>query len=336
MVKVLFVLLFGFTFQFLSAQQPIFATGASGELYSIDLVSCSINYKGSGSQYGDIAFTTDGHLWGIASGNLYQIDTSNASFILIGNIGLPCVSLVGLNDSTLLIESGMSLYAVKTSDASNYFIGNIGYQASGDLTWYDKDLYMTASGLLIKIVLDSTHTSILSATPVNNLGNPIPTCEGSVTASFTGLYNSIVGFNGPNAYKICQIDGSYEMLCSSLVTNGTSGGASIPLYIQQPEPTTCQRPNSVITLNLEKPYFEILPNPVSKSGYVHIRLNRIISSPFTVRIITLQGTTLLSKAEQVSTSDLKIDLNNVIMTSGVFLIEVKTSSEEFRSLLIVQ
>src|SRR5262249_20796009 len=156
----------------------------------------------------------DGQLWGIAGGNLYHIDTANANATLVGNTGIGGVSLVALNDTTLLIEGNSILYGINVNTASSYYIDTIGYSASGDLTWYDDDLFMVTSGVqIIKIVLNNTYSSIVSVTPI---GSAVPTCEGAVTASFIGNYNSIVGFNGSNLIKICQLDGSYQMLCPSL------------------------------------------------------------------------------------------------------------------------
>ncbi|HYV91993.1 MAG TPA: T9SS type A sorting domain-containing protein [Chitinophagales bacterium] len=216
------------------SQQPIFATISGGDLYSFDLTNCTRHSIGStGQGFGDIAFIPDGRLWGIIGGQLYQIDTATAIATLVGNTGVGSITLVGLNDSTLLAEFGMNLYGINTNNATSYYIDHIGYGASGDLTWYDDDLYMTTP--VIKIVLNNTNTAILSVT---NLNSSVPTCKGAVTASFVGDYNSIVGFNGPNLYKICQIDGSYEMLCPSLNIGGTPGAAYSFIHYTLSTPAT--------------------------------------------------------------------------------------------------
>ncbi|MBL7891751.1 MAG: gliding motility-associated C-terminal domain-containing protein [Bacteroidia bacterium] len=222
------------------SQQPIFVTIAGGDLYKLNLSNCSSKFIGStGQGFGDIAFTPNGKLWGIVGGELYHIDTTNANATSIGNTGVGAVSLVGLNDTTLLAEYGDKLYGINTIHATSYYIDTIGYQAAGDLTWYDNDLYMTTGGQLIKMVLNSTYTAILSVDSINSLSNQIPTCEGAATASFVCGYNSIIGFNADNVYKICQIDGTFQMLCPSIVMGGIPGGASIRLPVQIPQPTTC-------------------------------------------------------------------------------------------------
>jgi hypothetical protein len=200
------------------AQQEIFITVTGGDLYSVKLPFCAAFFIGStGVGFADIARTPDGRLWGIGNSQLYQIDPLTARAVPVGYTSLNNVSLVDLNDSVLLTESNKQLYGIRVSDASAYLIGNIGYQASGDLTWYDRDLYMTSGdGYLVKIVLSDDYSSVVSSAPVNSAANLIPTCEGAVTASFPGQYNAILGFSGSAVYKICPVDGSFELLCSSI------------------------------------------------------------------------------------------------------------------------
>ncbi len=187
------------------SQQPVFATIGGGDLYSFDLAKCKRHFIGvTGYGFGDIAFTPNGRLWGIEGGMLYNIDTATANSTLIGNTEIGAVTLLGLNDTTLLAEFGDNLYSINVNTAASTYIDTIGYQAAGDLTWYDDDLYLLTP--LVKITMNSTYTDILSVTLINDT---VPTCEGAVTASFTGDFNSIVGFNGDNAIKICQLDGSH-------------------------------------------------------------------------------------------------------------------------------
>jgi hypothetical protein len=220
--------------------QPIFVTTTAGNLYSLDLLNCTSHLIGqTGHGFADIAFTPDGKLWGIEGGVLYQINTTNANTTVIGATGTQAVSLVALNNSTLFAEYETKLYGVNTANATDFLIGDIGYKASGDLTWYDNDLYMTSGSSLIKIILNNTFTTILTASPVNSNGNLIPTCEGAVAASFPSLNNSIIGFSGNNVYKICQIDGSSQLLCTAIVPEGIPGAASMTLPSQNPKPTAC-------------------------------------------------------------------------------------------------
>ena len=256
------------------SQQPIFVTVNGGDLYSLDLSNCSSHFVGSTElEFFDIAFTPDGRLWGIKQGNLYQIDTTNAMVTLIGNIGIESNSLVSLNDSILLTESGEKLFGIRISDTSTYRIGIIGLSACGDLTWYDNDLYMITCDQLIKIVLNENNTAILSVTPINHIFNPIPHCEAAVTASLGYSYNSIIGFAHNNAIKICQIDGTYQLLCPKILEKNIPGAASIRLPTQVPQSKSCMLASYTeindISTQIEKT--EIIPNPFSYQTIIKAR-----------------------------------------------------------------
>lgn len=319
--------------------QPVFAITSEGDLFSLDLSNCnSLLVSSTGHTFVDIAFTPDGRLWGVEESDLYQIDTVTGASILIGNIGLtsPSSSLVGLNDTILLTESGLKLYGINISNPTAFYIDTIGFAASGDLTWYDDDLYMMAPGQLIKITLNNTNTAILDVTAINNLSNPIPDCFGAVTAAFAGEYNSIIGFSGTDALKICQLDGTYRTICPSLVADIIYGGASLRLPTQQPPPTTCSSPSSVANVISNNTGIEIIPNPVSRYGQVHVKINGIILRPYTIKIISIQGQLLYATNERSSTNEFDLDLNKLNLTNALFVLEVSNSSQQFHSLIAIE
>jgi hypothetical protein len=308
------------------SQQPIFATASGGELYSFDLINCTRHLVGlTGQGFTDIALTSDGQLWGISGGCLYHIDTSNASTSLVGTYGLGGVSLAELNDSTLLFEEGMKLYGLRTTNAIAYYIDTIGFHAAGDLTWYDDDLYMvTYADFIVKMVFNTNYTALLSVTLVNS--NLIPICEGAATASFVGDYNSIVGFNGPNIYKICQLDGSYQMLCPNLNVGGTPGAASIRLATQVPPPTSCTTTGieNVATTNL----FSIFPNPATNQ--LNIKLN--YNQKFNFNIYNSLGQLVKSGIMEINHTTIYIgELKN-----GIYSIELSVNSKKERKCFIVE
>ncbi len=293
-------------------QEAIFATIAGGDLYSFDVENCTRTFIGStGHGFGDIAFTPNGELWGIISGDLYQIDTATANATLIGSTGIGAVSLVGLDDTTLLAESGFNLYGINTNTGSSFYIDTIGFQASGDLTWYDENLYLvTSAGQIIKMTLDNSVSSILSIAPI---GSNIPTCEGAVTASFTEDFNSIVGFNGPDLIKICQIDGSHQLLCPSLNVGGTPGAASIRLASQTPTPTTCSM-TSIDEVSNDTDFL-IFPNPANES----ISVSSYTERQFGYSIYNIVGQQIQSGTTKTS-APIIIDK----LCSGLYSIEIIT------------
>jgi len=307
------------------SQEPIFATIGGGDLYSFDITNCTRQLIGStGLGFGDIAFTPDGRLWGIAGGELYQIDTATANSTLIGFTGVQTVSLVALNDSVLLGVYGMNLYGINIGNASPYYIDTIGYQPSGDLSWYDNDLYIvTAGSQIVKIILNNTATAILSVTPI---GSSIPTCEGAVTASFVGAYNSIVGFNGPNLIKICQIDGTYQNLCPNLNIGGTAGAASIRLPTQIPQPTSCSM-TGVENISAND-LFSISPNPATNE--LNILINFRLQTHYD--IYNALGQLVMSGI--LESEKTTIPLDN--FREGLYSIELIADNKHERKSFIVQ
>jgi hypothetical protein len=318
------------TIRFSYCQQPIFATIYGGDLYKIDIVNCSRQFVGSTNHiFGDIAFTPDGRLWGIEFGNLYQIDTITAESFLIGYTGQSSVSLVALNDSILFAESDANLYAINISDASSYFIDSIHYVSTGDLTWYDRDLYMTAGGSLIKMVFDPAYTDILAVSEVNSPDNPIPVCAGTATASFEANYNSIIGFEGPDLYKICQLDGSSILICPFVNEGGTTGAASIKLAIQDPEPTTCEKiPDEIIAFD---DMFQLYPNPCT--DFITVCSNKNLTNSI-IQIKNSFGEIVISDQLNVFHDN---DGNEIYLgpiPTGMYFINIILESETFTKTVI--
>jgi len=307
------------------SQQPIFATISGGDLYSFDLTNCTRHFIGStGQGFGDIAFTPNGELWGIVGGQLYHIDTTTANSTLIGNTGLGAVSLVGLNETTLLAEDAMKLYSINTINATSTYIDTIGFQASGDLTWYDDDLYMvTSAGQIIRMVLNVTNTALVSVT---SIGSSVPTCEGAVTASFVGDYNSIVGFNGPDLIKICQIDGNSQMLCPNLNIGGTPGGASIRLATQIPQPSSCS--TTVVQEMFFHNQFSIFPNPTTNQINIKTQFNK----QYLFNIYDSFGQLVKTGILQSDFTTIHIDN----LSGGLYTVELKSDNNYERQCFIVE
>lgn len=206
-----------------------FVTISGGNLYKIHVQSCSTSFVGpTGFGFGDIAMTPSGELYGIVSGMIYRIDTTDASTSYIGQTTAPGVSLVALDNTTLLAEFGLDLFAISTIDASTNFVGNIGYGASGDLTWYDGDLYKSSGGHMIRITSNDNFNSISSVAPVSAFDPNWLSCEGIATAMITDELSSIVGFRYPDLLCYSPIDGSYQTICQPPLPGGVPGAASIP------------------------------------------------------------------------------------------------------------
>lgn len=309
-----------------NSQQSIFVVNSGGDLYSMDLNQCSKQFIGSTAiGLKDIAFTTNGVLWGIDGGQIYRIDTTTGNASLVGNTGINAVSLVGLDDQTLLAESDLKLYRINTVNGAATYFDTIGYKASGDLTWYDDDVYMvTSSDQIIRMVLNSKHTGILRVTPI---GSSIPTCEAAATSSFVNDYNAIIGFNRQeDILKICQIDGSFQNICPNLKIGRIAGAASLRLSTQLPQPTSC---SAAGTKNLKDPnQFSVYPNPASNE--ICIKVNSDQKSYF--HIYSPSGQ--LIKAGIVVNHSVLIPLND--MSAGLYILEISTNSTKDKYRLVVE
>ena len=317
--------------------QPQFAITTNGELYSIDLNQCASQLIGeTGLSFADIAFTPDGILWAVVDSSLYKVDTTTANAILIGSSRIHGLSLVALNDSTLLTESGLNLYGIRTSDGSSYYIDTIGYFAAGDLTWYDNDLYLTASFTLVKMTLNSAHTDIISVTALNDVSHPTITAIGATTAAFSGMDNSIIGYSGKQAYKMCQLDGSFSLLFDFNLPDNIAGAASIRLPPQFPEPTTCNLQTAIEYPIDSTKDIRIYPNPVRADGHIFIYHDNFLAYPLTVSIFSLEGKMLYDKMEYSATSYLDIDLTQLPLRNGLFIVELSNNVFRSWSMLSIQ
>lgn len=260
LVAALLIQIIGYT------QNEVFVNTDARELYKLDLLNCNSTFIGSDTiLLKDIAFTSDMKMWGVGGSSLYSVDTLNGKLSYVGNIGISPKSLVGLDDTILLAEYSRKLYRINTNDASIQFVGSLLYTSSGDLAWYDNNLYLTTKGRLIRIILNATNTAIDTVETDTSL---------SISGLFWGLATSktngkdkyLVGFEGKSAYKFCEIDFTYEDLCPKIlgITTGTkiNGAAAKRFPSQNPPRTDCES-----TINVEqfdkKPIVKVSPNPTS-------------------------------------------------------------------------
>ena len=101
--------------------QTVFATISGGNQYSLNLTNCTSSFIGvTGHGFGDIALTPNARLWGIEGGILYEINGSTATSTSIDITGTHGVSLVALDDATLLTEYQNNLYGISVATGLSY------------------------------------------------------------------------------------------------------------------------------------------------------------------------------------------------------------------------
>jgi gliding motility-associated-like protein len=208
-------------------------TGAN-ELFALDLATCQTTLIGiSSTSFVDIAFTPNGRLWGCYGTVLYEIDPNNANDIVVGSMpGFGTVSLVAFNNDTLLGEYQAWLWGIRVSDGFAWRIDSIGYYATGDLTWYEGGLYMTAIGnprKLIRMEVSDDLSSINNVEVVGPLIGGFGQWYGANTMMTDTCERSLImlGFDVFDVYQISPSDASITMLCPSAFPTGTTGAASI-------------------------------------------------------------------------------------------------------------
>lgn len=311
------------------AQQSNFVTVLGGDLYKLDIANCTATLVGAtGQTFNDIAFTTDGRLWGIAIGDLYRIDTTTGNATLVTTTSSGAVSLVGLNDSVLLAEYQMNLYAVDVDFGTSSFLGTIGYQAAGDLSWYDNALYLTTvDQKLVRIVMNSTFTAIVSVSVVNAVSNPIPFIEGMVTISVPNDYNFLVGYSAGTAYRICPNDGTFELLCNNLTPNSILAGAAFRLPVQNPQPLAC--PLLAVNVYPQNNGLHLSPNPFTESVTLQSETELRNAE---LRICNMQGE-VVQRILAVAGKSVTIPRN--ALPAGIYFLQVSRSDKALATLRLV-
>jgi gliding motility-associated-like protein len=231
------------------AQDRIVVCTGVNELYDLDLTTCQPTLIGTSSTvFIDIAFTPNGRLWGWKDMNLYEIDPLTANDVIVGSMpGFGTASLVAWDNETLLGEFDAWLWGIRTSDGYAWRIDSIGYYASGDLTWYDGALYMTATGdplKLIRMVLTEDLSAIQSVEVVGPFisGGQWYGVNTVMTDSCSGAL-VMLGFDGSAVYQISPSDASIELLCPDVFPTGTTGATSLGELRQVHGPMDLHMPN---------------------------------------------------------------------------------------------
>lgn len=335
MKKIIFFLVFIIFETHSFSQQTIFLSGNDNKLYNINLNNCLLTIVNDSPAMPDIAVTPDGNLWGYNGIKLWSINQTSGQTTQIANSN-PIAgtdSLVALNNSTLLFESGQYLWALNLTNAHATILGTIGYFAK-DFAWYDNNLFMsTDNGLLVKIILNESNSNVVSVIPVNSLSNPIPICEAIVTAAFEGHDNALVGFSENSAYKICPIDGSYTLLCQSLATQ-FFGADSVRLSNQVNPPINCEQILSAIEITAS--HYSAFPNPVGQNDIFQLHLDDEIGTQESINIFDLQGHRLISRKETLNAQNILFNMADYSLPKGIYIIENFSNNKRRHLKLIVQ
>ncbi|WP_165933432.1 T9SS type B sorting domain-containing protein [Arundinibacter roseus] len=216
--------------------QQAYVSLDNGNLVLIDVEKCSGQIIGNtGVPMFDIAISPGGELYGNGKDNrLYKINRETAAPSLIGNLyplpGDDFNSLVFSASGILYAASSKSsfLFSVDTTSAVTSVLGNMRFQAAGDLTFFEGNLYLAAeNNNLVRVNITNPEQSV-------SLGrmNATSTIFGVVTIGAldcSGGKPRMYALGGNSLYEVSATNAGTSRVCSNLNLNGIIYGAASAL-----------------------------------------------------------------------------------------------------------
>ena len=138
------------------SSQVIYVNSTDNKLYKLDLEACSYDYLTNiNAQAFDITFHPNGNLYGLSgSGRIYQIDTLTGATVDLHKMhGQNFNSLTADKEGIMYATGNLGeiwSYNLETDVSINH--GGMGFNATGDLTFYQGNLYAAVSGNRIALV----------------------------------------------------------------------------------------------------------------------------------------------------------------------------------------
>jgi hypothetical protein len=232
---------------------PLWIDDEEGNLGTVDLSTGSVTIIGNtglGSNLADIAFTSNGTLYGITDDALYSISTTTAQPTLVGDVSAGGGELYGLvgdgNDllaasraSPDLFEISLSPFSVtdltNSSSTAGYCAGDLAFSADGGSVYES----LISGDLQDNVISSGTVTSTIIGPLETAGGSP----NGQVLGLATGDDGVTYGVYDQEVYTVDTSTGSLTPLLSysgsnlgyafgtAFITEATPGGAV-------PEPDT--------------------------------------------------------------------------------------------------
>jgi gliding motility-associated-like protein len=163
----LFVLLISFACT--ASAQQFYVNTSDYRLYSVKITPAGLDYQevsGCGSGYFSIAISGNQIYYNTIYGTLNRADLTGGATQVTGNCTmLPSTtsanSLTVDKSGKIYYVNGNQLYSVTSNESNPTFIADLPYYASGDLVFYDNELYMASGQGIVKIPLNNPASSSL-------------------------------------------------------------------------------------------------------------------------------------------------------------------------------
>ncbi len=307
------------------AQQPYYACMLNSGLLKIDLSTCNATLIGyTDTVLCDIALCSDQKLYGTDLNFLYQIDTSDAGLTAIGQLNLIALgnSLVCDSAGNLLsVAMDDNLYQINRLTGQYSSLGGIGYSSAGDLTFFEGNLYLSATdNKLIKIDLPSVTTQEIGIMNASSIFGINTVCyddqETMIASGGNASYSHLYQVNTANA--------SLNLLCNTITHDLIFGAASL-LEVHSTSPGCTSVKTGV--LNIINHAISISPNPVI--DFVTIQINTSALTEVLFYNLSLEQ---IKKIQ--FTNSARIDFRE--FPSGIYIYEVRNSRFTERGKIIKQ
>ncbi|MEM9545149.1 MAG: gliding motility-associated C-terminal domain-containing protein [Bacteroidota bacterium] len=206
--------------------QSIYISTLNNELYRLNINNCQVEYLTDVNRtMFDITFHPNGNLYGITGqGIFYRIDTITGNTIPIHKFeGAYYNSLTASGDGIIYTTgTHRELWSYDVSTGTSTFHGNTGLKATGDLTFFDGELYAAITGNQIALIdIDNPeNSSIVIQQDIS--GDIFGIVSYTADCSEINTYAITNGFS--NIYQIDFEANSLNFVCGLNLEIG--GGAS--------------------------------------------------------------------------------------------------------------
>ncbi len=232
------------------ASPILWAHDSTGKLGTIDIATGNVAVIGEmGVVMTDIAFDSEGGLWGISFTDLYRINPQTAETTLIGSHHIQQGNALVFGSNGTLYGAGggsFNLFSIDTQTGTASSLGTTGHLSAGDLAFYHGELYLSSTqSKLIRIDLnDNAHGTV-----VGDLG--FSSVYGLATADNDTLY-------GISSSKIFSVDGTTGVGTEILNYGGQGLGYSYgSSFITESQSSPVPLPPTIILLGAFFPFLMV-------------------------------------------------------------------------------